>query len=112
VLGLVAERACHAAAPGVELHQLDPGDPAQQGDGGGGADLGLLVAVAVEDHAPPGEPRVLGEHEPAVVDRLAEQLLDLLDARSDALHVGVVPEHRQVLVAQSEQAGRLAADDR
>ena len=76
VLGLEPERAGHAAAAGVDLVDLGPGDAPQQGDGRGRADERLLVAMAVEQDPPAAERRRLAQPQGAVVDRLGEQLLD------------------------------------
>jgi hypothetical protein len=76
VLGLVAERAGHAAAAGVDLGDLDPGDVPQQADGRGRADECLLVAMAVEQDPPAAQVRALPQPQTTVVDRLGEQLLD------------------------------------
>ena len=72
----------------------------------------LLVAVAVEDDRPARAPATPGRAERAVVDRLDEQLLDQPGLLRDGLRARVVREQLQVLLAQRQQARRLAADDR
>lgn len=78
------------------------------GHRGGGADLGLLVAVPVEDDAPARQPGIRPQHQPAAVDRLDEQLLDLPDALGHRRQVG---QQRGVLVAEHQHARRFAAHD-
>src|SRR5258708_1293112 len=51
VLRLEAERAGHAAAPGVNLDDVGTGDAAQQRHRGSSTGDRLLVAVPVEQHA-------------------------------------------------------------
>ena len=53
---------------------------------------------------PAGQPAVRAEHQPAVVDRLDEQLLELPDPVGDVAHVRVVGQQVDVLVAQREDA--------
>ena len=112
MLGLEAERAGHPAAAGVDLRDLRAGDAPQQRDRGGGARERLLVAVAVEDDRPAAHRRRGVQRQGAVVDRLDEQLLDELRLAGDRLRARVVREQLQVLLAQGQQARRLAAHDR
>ena len=99
MLCLEAERAGHAAAAGVELDHLGARDALQQGDGRLRAGERLLVAVAVEEDAlRPVPQRQVG---------VEQQLLDQPHARRDA----AVAEQLHVLLAQRQQAGRLAAGD-
>jgi hypothetical protein len=104
VLGLEAEGTGHAATPGIHLDDLDPGDPGEQRDRRSRPHLGLLVAVSVVEHLAAGQPGARIELQPALVDRLGEQLLHLADAAADVPDVGVVRQQRPVLVAQREQA--------
>jgi hypothetical protein len=55
MLGLIAERASHAAASGVHLDDFSTRDAAQQRDCGRNSCQRLLVAVTVEKDAPAAE---------------------------------------------------------
>src|SRR5215467_5804340 len=75
VLGLEAERAGHAAAPGVELDHLGARDAPQERGRGGGARERLLVAVAVEQHTAAADRIVLRQDQPAPGDGIQQQFL-------------------------------------
>src|SRR3954452_16670154 len=112
VLCLEAERARHPAAAGVELGDLRPRDALEQRDGRRRARERLLVAVAVEEDRAAGYRGVASQDQRTLVDRLDEQLLDQPRLRRDRLRALVARQQAEVLLAQRQQARRLAADDR
>src|SRR5271157_4244234 len=57
---LIAKRAGHAAAAGIELVDLQAGNVLQGGQRTGGPDRGLLLAVAVQQDAPVQRPELQG----------------------------------------------------
>jgi hypothetical protein len=61
---------------------------------------------------PPAGQLRLAEPQPAGVDRLDQQLLDLAYPAGDITHIRVIGQQLPVLVAQRQNARRLAPDDR
>jgi hypothetical protein len=69
------------------------------------------MAVTVKENPAAGEPGVGTQPQPTVVDRLGQRLLDLAYPSRDVLRPRVVGQQGDALVAQGEQAGRLAPHD-
>ena len=90
-----------------------PGIRLSSADRGGRADLRLLVAVPVVQHPPAGEPRIgrAARSRPSSMAS-ASSSSTWRTRPATVAHPRVVGQQRDVLVAQREQAGRLAADDR
>ena len=111
VLGLEAERPRHAAAAGVELGDLGAGDALQQLDRRRGAGQRLLVAVAVEEDPRPatGEP-ASRRSAPSSIASTSSSSTSACGRRPPA--PAGRREQLHVLLAQRQQARRLAADDR
>jgi hypothetical protein len=112
VLALEAERSGHAAAARIELLDFGARDLPQQLHRGAGAGDGFLVAVAMEHDAPSAQLRCRVQAHIAVADGLDQELGDVHGLLGHRLHPTVVGQQVRILVAQSEQAGRFAADDR
>jgi hypothetical protein len=102
VLHLEAERAGHAAAPGVNFDDVGTRDAAKQGHRRRGTRDRLLMAVAVEQDATADI--ILRQGEPAGGDGLEEQFLGQSRGGCHGLRPHVAGQKGRVLVAQSQQA--------
>jgi hypothetical protein len=100
VLRLEAERAGHAAAPGVHLGDVGAGDAAEQGHRRGRARERLLVAVAVEHDAAATDGAALRQGDPAVGDGFQDQLLRQPGGGRHGPRSRIAGKQGQVLVAQ------------
>ena len=112
VLGLEPERPRHPAAAGVELRHLGARDALEQRDGRRRARQRLLVAVAVEDDRGRGRERpVAARSAPSSIASTSSSSTSRAWSAT-ASRARVAGQQREVLLAQREQARRLAADDR
>src|SRR5271157_5699898 len=104
---LIAERAGHAAAAGIELVDLQAGNTLQGGQRTGGPECGLLLAVAVQQDAPVQRP----EPQVGCPGGVGHEGIDERALPGDFSGGRTEPEI-PVLIDQRRQAAWLAADDR
>ena len=113
MLALVAERAGHAAAAGVEVDHLRPGNPVAAV--GASAPCPRATLVAVRLHEDLGRAGLPAERRPVFARQSPiQKLLERLACPRDGLGPGtqLALEQGGIIVPDRQDAARLAGDDR